>query len=68
MDDLQHLVYQADDLLDEIVYEDLRQKVHTRKMKKVSDFFSPSANVLIFHLNMPKKNDDSCRIVRKALQ
>ena len=55
VDDLQHLVYQADDLLDEIVYEDLRQKVQTRKMKKVCDFFSPSTNVLIFRLNMAKK-------------
>nr|ABB91438.1 R-FOM-2 [Cucumis melo] len=55
VDDLRHLVYQADDLLDEIVYEDLRQKVQTRKMKKVCDFFSPSTNVLIFRLNMAKK-------------
>uniref|UniRef100_A0A9I9DPY0 Disease resistance protein RGA3 n=1 Tax=Cucumis melo TaxID=3656 RepID=A0A9I9DPY0_CUCME len=55
VDDLRHLVYQADDLLDEIVYEHLRQKVQTRKMKKVCDFFSPSTNVLIFRLNMAKK-------------
>ena len=55
VDDLQHLVYQADDLLDEIVYEDLRQKVQKRKTKKVCDFFSPSTNVLIFRRNMAKK-------------
>ncbi|KAL4013523.1 hypothetical protein IC575_025695 [Cucumis melo] len=55
VDDLRHLVYQADDLLDEIVYEHLRQKVHTRKMKKVCDFFSPSSNAFIFRRNMAKK-------------
>uniref|UniRef100_A0A9I9DXL5 Disease resistance protein RGA3 n=2 Tax=Cucumis melo TaxID=3656 RepID=A0A9I9DXL5_CUCME len=55
VDDLRHLVYQADDLLDEIVYEHLRQKVHTRKMKKVCDFFSPSSNAFIFRRNMANK-------------
>ncbi|XP_050935103.1 putative disease resistance protein RGA3 [Cucumis melo] len=55
VDDLRHLVYQADDLLDEIVYEHLRQKFHTRKMKKVCDFFSPSSNAFIFRCNMAKR-------------
>ncbi|KGN58559.1 disease resistance protein RGA2 [Cucumis sativus] len=55
VDHLQFLVYQAEDLLDEIVYEHLRQKVQTTEMK-VCDFFSLSTdNVLIFRLDMAKK-------------
>ncbi|CAK9315655.1 unnamed protein product [Citrullus colocynthis] len=55
VDHLQHLVYQADDLLDEIVYELLRKKVQTSKMKKVRNFVSPSSNAFLFRLNMAKK-------------
>lgn len=55
VDHLQHLVYQADDLLDEIVYEHLRKKVQTSKMKKVRNFVSPSNNAFLFRRNMATK-------------
>ncbi|XP_022150870.1 putative disease resistance protein At1g50180 [Momordica charantia] len=34
VDKLQDLVHEAEDLLDELLYEDLRRKVQTAKMKK----------------------------------
>ncbi|XP_038896003.1 putative disease resistance protein RGA3 [Benincasa hispida] len=53
--DLQRIVYEADDLLDELVYEDLRRKVETEKRKKVRNFFSSSNNPFLFRLKMAKR-------------
>ncbi|XP_022158717.1 putative disease resistance protein RGA3 [Momordica charantia] len=55
VDKLQHLVHEAEHLLDELVYEDLRRKVVTGKMKKVRDFVSPSNNILAFRVKMARK-------------
>ncbi|XP_038901555.1 putative disease resistance protein RGA3 [Benincasa hispida] len=65
VDDLQHLVYEADDLLDEIVYEHLRQKVQTSKTKKVCNFVSPSNNAFIFRRNMAKKMKTVIELLEK---
>lgn len=49
-------VYEADDLLDELVYEQIRQTVEqTGKFREVLDSFSPSKNSFLFRLNMTKK-------------
>ncbi|XP_022145229.1 putative disease resistance protein RGA4 [Momordica charantia] len=55
VEDLQHLVYQADDLLDDLVYEDLRQKVEMEKINKVRNFLSPSNNPFLFRFKMAKR-------------
>ncbi|XP_022145171.1 putative disease resistance protein RGA3 [Momordica charantia] len=52
VEDLQHLVYQADDLLDELVYEDLRRKVEIEKINKVRNFFSLTNNPFLFRSKM----------------
>ncbi|XP_022745904.1 disease resistance protein RGA2-like [Durio zibethinus] len=49
LEQLGDIAYQADDALDELAYEDLRRKT------KVSNFFSPIKNPMIFTLKMAKK-------------
>ncbi|XP_038895415.1 disease resistance protein RGA2-like isoform X2 [Benincasa hispida] len=59
VEDLQHFVYEADDLLDELVYEDLRRKAETEKIeKKVHNFFSCSHNPFLFRRKMAKRMKD----------
>ncbi|XP_038877313.1 putative disease resistance protein RGA3 [Benincasa hispida] len=59
VEDLQHFVYEVDDLLDELVYEHLRQKVDTEKRnKKVRNFFSSSNNPFPFRRKMAKRMKD----------
>ncbi|XP_022150842.1 putative disease resistance protein RGA3 [Momordica charantia] len=55
VDKLQDLVHEAEDLLDELVYEDLRRKVQTAKMKKVRNFLSPSNNAFVFRVKMANR-------------
>ncbi|XVE80866.1 hypothetical protein DITRI_Ditri15bG0015300 [Diplodiscus trichospermus] len=43
---------EADDVLDELAYEDLRRKVETQMTKKVCNFFWISKNPIWFHSNM----------------
>ncbi|XP_038900462.1 disease resistance protein RGA2-like [Benincasa hispida] len=62
---LQHLIYQADDLLDEIVYEDLRREVQTEKMKMVCNFISPSNNTFMFRSKMAKKMKSVKNLLQK---
>ncbi|XP_038877689.1 putative disease resistance protein RGA3 [Benincasa hispida] len=56
VEDLQDIVYEADDLLDELRYEDLRRTgEQTGKFKKVRDSISPSKNSFLFRLKMANK-------------
>ncbi|XP_022145126.1 probable disease resistance RPP8-like protein 2 [Momordica charantia] len=66
VEDLQHVVHEADDLLDELVYEDLRRKVETGVMKKVRNSTSPSRNLIIFRHKMTKKIKDIIETLRKC--
>ncbi|XP_022944235.1 disease resistance protein RGA2-like isoform X2 [Cucurbita moschata] len=53
---LHHLVHEADDLIDNLVYEHLRHKVQKNdKMNKVHNFLFPSNNSLVFRYKMAKK-------------
>ena len=53
---LEDIVHEADDLLDELVYEHLRRTVeHTEKFSKVSDSISSSINSFLFRRKMAKK-------------
>ncbi|XVE80872.1 hypothetical protein DITRI_Ditri15bG0015900 [Diplodiscus trichospermus] len=49
---LRKIAYEADDVLDELAYEDLRRKVETQTRKKVSNFFSITKNPIVFSSNM----------------
>ncbi|KAL4023962.1 hypothetical protein IC575_017732 [Cucumis melo] len=49
---LEHIVFEADVLLDELSYEDLRRKVETRPVRS---FVSSSKNPLVFRLKMANK-------------
>lgn len=54
--DLQHVVHEADDLLDELVYEDLRTKVEKGLIDKVRcSVLCPSNIFIIFRFKMAKK-------------
>ncbi|TYK25555.1 putative disease resistance protein RGA3 [Cucumis melo var. makuwa] len=59
VEDLQQIVYEADDLLDELIYEDLRRQTveQTRKLRKVRDSISisPSTNPFLFRCKKAKK-------------
>ncbi|XVF65833.1 hypothetical protein PTKIN_Ptkin09bG0282600 [Pterospermum kingtungense] len=53
---LRDVAYKADDVLDELAYEDIRRrKVDGQISKKVSNFFSLSKNPIVFLLKMVKK-------------
>ncbi|XP_022145104.1 disease resistance protein RGA2-like [Momordica charantia] len=65
VEDLQDVVHEADDLLDELVYEHLRRKVEIGKINKVRDSFSTSHNVFLFRLKMAKKIKDITQILHK---
>ncbi|XP_022145177.1 putative disease resistance protein RGA3 [Momordica charantia] len=58
MEDLQDVVHEAHDLLDELVYEDLRRKVEIGKMNKVRGSISRSYNLFSFRRKMAKKMKD----------
>ncbi|XVE80892.1 hypothetical protein DITRI_Ditri15bG0017500 [Diplodiscus trichospermus] len=49
---LSKIAYEADDVLDELAYEDHRRKLETQKRKKVSNFFSISKNPIMFSSQM----------------
>ncbi|GLT45141.1 hypothetical protein SLA2020_189940 [Shorea laevis] len=53
---LRDVVYEADNVLDEIAYESMKCKVETKnqKMKKVCNFFT-SSNPLLFHRKIAEK-------------
>ncbi|GLT27385.1 hypothetical protein SLA2020_023880 [Shorea laevis] len=53
---LRDVVYEADDVLDEVAYESVKCKVETKnqKMKKVCNFFT-SSNPLLFHKKIAEK-------------
>ncbi|KAL4290082.1 hypothetical protein GQ457_14G004420 [Hibiscus cannabinus] len=55
LEQLNGIACEADDVLDELTYEDLRRKVDPRKRTQVSNFFSPSKNPLAVTLKMAKK-------------
>ncbi|KAL4388677.1 hypothetical protein GQ457_09G026500 [Hibiscus cannabinus] len=57
LEQLRGTAYQADDVLDELSYEDLRRKVEkdNQLARKVSNFFSPSKNPMAFTLKMAGK-------------
>ncbi|KAK9019800.1 hypothetical protein V6N11_054308 [Hibiscus sabdariffa] len=57
LEQLRDTAYQADDVLDELSYEDLRRKVEkdNQLARKVSNFFSPSKNPMAFALKMARK-------------
>ncbi|KAK9920834.1 hypothetical protein M0R45_029376 [Rubus argutus] len=50
---LEDIAHEADDVLDEIAYEDLRHKIEVQKRKKVQNFFSH--NPAVFRLKMAHK-------------
>ncbi|XVE80871.1 hypothetical protein DITRI_Ditri15bG0015800 [Diplodiscus trichospermus] len=51
---LRKIVSEADDVLDDLAYEDLRRKVETQMRKKVRNFFSISKNPIVFCFKMPQ--------------
>ncbi|XVE80911.1 hypothetical protein DITRI_Ditri15bG0019200 [Diplodiscus trichospermus] len=51
---LRKIACEADDLLDELAYEDLRWKMETQMRKKVCSFFSASKNPIAFCFKMPQ--------------
>ncbi|XP_022933224.1 putative disease resistance protein RGA3 [Cucurbita moschata] len=52
---LEDIIFEADILLDELAYEDVRRKVEIEKYKVVRNFFSFSKNPLAFRLKMANK-------------
>ncbi|XVE80874.1 hypothetical protein DITRI_Ditri15bG0016100 [Diplodiscus trichospermus] len=50
--ELREIASKADDVLDELAYEDLRRKAETQMRKKVSNFFSISKNPIVFSFKM----------------
>ncbi|XVF29614.1 hypothetical protein REPUB_Repub15cG0137200 [Reevesia pubescens] len=52
LEQLKEIASKADDVLDELAYEDLRRKVETQ-MRKVRNFFSISKNPIVFCFKMP---------------
>ncbi|XVE80896.1 hypothetical protein DITRI_Ditri15bG0017900 [Diplodiscus trichospermus] len=52
---LVEIASEADDVLDELVYEHLRKNVETQIRKKVSNFFSITKNPIVFCFKMPQK-------------
>ncbi|XVE80855.1 hypothetical protein DITRI_Ditri15bG0014300 [Diplodiscus trichospermus] len=55
LEQLKKIASKADDVLDELAYEDLRRKVETQMRKKVSNFFSISKNPIVFCFKMPQR-------------
>ncbi|KAK8619083.1 hypothetical protein V6N13_133050 [Hibiscus sabdariffa] len=55
LEQLNDVACKADDVLDELAYEQLRTKVDTRKRTQVKNFFSPSKNQLAITVKMAKK-------------
>ncbi|KAK8662004.1 hypothetical protein V6N13_091592 [Hibiscus sabdariffa] len=57
LEQLRDTAYEADDVLDELSYEDLRRKVEedNQLARKVNNFFSPSKNPMTFTLKMAGK-------------
>ncbi|XVE80891.1 hypothetical protein DITRI_Ditri15bG0017400 [Diplodiscus trichospermus] len=51
---LRKIALKADDVLDELAYEDLQRKVETQMRKKASNFFSISKNPIVFGFKMPQ--------------
>ncbi|XP_022761323.1 disease resistance protein RGA2-like [Durio zibethinus] len=64
---LEDIAYEADDVLDELDYEDLRSKVDTRKRRKVSNIFSFFKNPMAekvkkINLRMDEINDRAFKL------
>ena len=55
VNNLEDIVFEADILLNELAYEDVRRKVEIEKDRMVCNFFSFSKNSLAFRLKMANK-------------
>uniref|UniRef100_A0A0A0KXG9 Rx N-terminal domain-containing protein n=1 Tax=Cucumis sativus TaxID=3659 RepID=A0A0A0KXG9_CUCSA len=67
VEDLQLVVHEADDLLDELVYEDLRTKVEKGPINKVRSSISSLSNIfIIFRFKMAKKIKAIIQKLRKC--
>ncbi|XP_038900029.1 putative disease resistance protein RGA3 [Benincasa hispida] len=62
---LEDIVFEADVLLDELAYEDIRRKAEPQKEVTVSNFVSFSKNPLVFRLKMANKIKNIARMLEK---